>query len=137
MEKMSLTTSSGKALLLRASFSSSWKNTYSRSWVTGPVAEKDLHPQHSPGGDKHSPRGFGVPPQLAECFHLLNLPSISQKPWEEREAGKIVFQPLHRCANQGLKTQGLGQRLAADECQKWAYLMSVKSWTSPGSRSHC
>ena len=61
LEKMSLTTSSGKALLLRASFSSSWKNTYSRRWVTGPVAEKDLHPNTSPGGDKHSPRGLWGP----------------------------------------------------------------------------
>lgn len=45
MEKMSLTTSSGKALLLRASFSSSWKNTYSRRWVTGLAAGRELpHP---------------------------------------------------------------------------------------------
>lgn len=90
LEKMSLTTSSGKALLLRASFSSSWKNTYSRSWVTGPVAEKDLHPQHSPGGDKHSPRGFGVPPQLAECFHLLIISHQSHKnPGKREKQGRL------------------------------------------------
>lgn len=67
LEKMSLTTSSGKALLRPASFSSSWKNTCKRGPAPGhtlnhpPVpkaqgdstapAELGLHPCHAPGRD--------------------------------------------------------------------------------------
>ena len=39
---------------------------------------------------------------------------------------RAVFWPLYRWANEALETQGLGQGLAAGECQKWAHLGSLK-----------
>ena len=125
LEKMSLTTSSGKALLLRASFSSSWKKTCSRRWVTEPVGLSRGRagaptPDTSPGETSRVPGALGsLPTQLPEHFHLLNLPSSSKNPGKRDRDYSGQF-------TDG-QTKGLGQRLAADECQEQAHRVSVKA----------
>ena len=90
LEKMSLTTSSGKALLLRASFSSSWKNTYSRRWVTGPVAEKDLHPQHQPRGRQAQSQGaLGSLPSLLNASTSLISHQPHKNPGKREKQGRL------------------------------------------------
>lgn len=121
LEKMSLTTSSGKALLLRASFSSSWKKTCSHRWVTEPVAEQEPPtPGPSPGETSRVPGALGsLPTQLSEHLRLLNLPSSTKNPGKRDSNYSGHF-------TDG-QTKGLGQRLGADECQEQAHLVSVKA----------
>lgn len=120
LEKMSLTTSSGKALLLRASSSSSWKKTCGRHRVTG-LRPRGTHPQHR--GDEHSPgsgsqRHWACPPPYSPI-------ALTTSPEDTGGEGSLLV--TVQTANPGLDIQGLGQRLAADGCWKWARLEFVRA----------